>query len=157
MNIGIIVYSKTGNTLSVAERIKDALTQSGCQVKLEHFSAETAGTHPNKIVHLTAAPDPAGYDLLIFGAPVQAFSLDPAMKHYLSGIAEQKQVPAYCFVTQHFPKPWMGGKQATKQMQRLLAQKGLQATSLGVANWTNPKREALIDQIVENCNNLIEN
>ena len=154
MNIGIIVYSKTGNTLSVAERIKDVLTQKGCQVNLERFSAETEGPQSNKVVRLTATPNPSGYDLLIFGAPVQAFSLDPAMKIYLSGLTAQKQVPTYCFVTQHFPKPWMGGKQATKQMKRLLAQKGLQATSLGVANWTNPKRDELINGIVEACKKI---
>ena len=114
MNIGIIVYSKTGNTLSVAERIKDSLTQRGCQVSLEHFSAETEGTHPNKIVHLTAAPDPAGYDLLIFGAPVQAFSLDPAMKHYLSEIAGQKTGSGLLLRDPAFPETVDGRKAGYK-------------------------------------------
>jgi menaquinone-dependent protoporphyrinogen IX oxidase len=151
MKIGIIVYSKTGNTLSVAERIKDALIQKGCSVNLERFTAETEGPQSNKVVRLTATPDPSGYDLLIFGAPVQAFSLDPAMKLYLNGLVMQKTVPAYCFVTEHFPKAWMGGKQATKQMLRLLAKKGLNAKSVGIANWTNPKRDELIEAIVEAC------
>ncbi len=156
MNVGIIVYSKTGNTLSVAERIKEALTQKGCSVNLERFSAETEGPQSNKVVRLTATPDPRGYDILIFGAPVQAFSLDPAMKIYLTGLEKLKQVPTFCFVTQHFPKPWMGGKNAAKQMTRLLSEKGLQAQSLGIANWTNEKREELIEGIVDACKRGIE-
>ncbi|NLI53098.1 MAG: flavodoxin family protein [Clostridiales bacterium] len=155
MNVGIIVYSKTGNTLSVAERLRESLEQEGCSVQVERFSAETEGPQSNKVVRLTANPDPSGYDLLIFGAPVQAFSLDPAMKLYLSGLAKQKQRPTLCFVTQHFPKPWMGGKQATRQMMQLLSDKGLTAKSLGVANWTSKQREALIATITETCRQAV--
>lgn len=151
MKVGIIVCSKTGNTLSVAERIRDVIEPKGCQVHLERFSAETEGPQSNKVVRLSANPDPAGYDLLIFGAPVQAFSLDPAMKLYLEGIAPQQPVPTFCFVTQHFPKPWMGGKNAIRQMTALLAAKGLSAQSAGIANWSNKQREELIDHIVGVC------
>ncbi|MGA1873758.1 MAG: hypothetical protein ACMUHY_08805, partial [Thermoplasmatota archaeon] len=35
MRIGIILYSQTGNTLSVAERIRDRLTKKGHTVKID--------------------------------------------------------------------------------------------------------------------------
>jgi len=36
MNIGIIVFSKTGNTLSVAEELRDRLLEMGHKVALEN-------------------------------------------------------------------------------------------------------------------------
>lgn len=155
MNIGIIVYSKTGNTLSVAERIKDVLVKMDNRVKLERFSVETEGSHPNKIVHLLSMPDPAGYDLLIFGAPVQAFSLDPAMKQYLHELDKFSTVPTGFFITQQLPKAWMGGNQASRQLTALLQEKGVTATNMGIVNWSTAKKEKQISQIVENCQKMV--
>lgn len=150
MKIGIIVYSKTGNTLSVAERIREALTENGLSVTLERFSAETL-PQSNTPTRLTATPDPNGYDALILGAPVQAFSLDPAMPMYLAQVGAIKPVPTLCFVTQHFKKPWLGGTHALKQLLALLQKKGVSAESMGVVNWSSEKREEQIAQIAQRC------
>ena len=40
MKIGIIVHSHTGNTLSVAERIRSELVEKGYDVELKRVSAE---------------------------------------------------------------------------------------------------------------------
>lgn len=151
MNIGIIVYSKTGNTLLVAERTADALMQAGNQVKLHRFTAEMESAQSNKLVRLSHSPDPNGYDALIIGAPVQAFSLDPAMTMYLQQFAFTKKTPTYCFITQHFKKQWMGGNHAMKQLTSHLRAKGIAADSLGIVNWSGERREKQIDNIVEQC------
>lgn len=151
MSIGIIVYSKTGNTLQVAERINASLNQSGLNAEVQRFSAETENTQSNKPVRLTSLPDPNKYDALIFGAPVQAFSLDPAMILYLNKIESIKNVPTLCFITQHFKKPWMGGNHAMRQLIAVLKTKGTDASSIGIVNWSGDQRENQIDSIVEKC------
>lgn len=150
MKIGIIVYSKTGNTLSVAERIRETLTENGHSVTLERFNAETL-PQSSTPVRLTATPDPNGYDALILGAPVQAFSLDPAMSMYLAQTGEIKLVPTLCFVTQHLKKTWMGGNHAMKQLLALLRKNGISAASMGIVNWSSENREAQIAMIVQHC------
>lgn len=150
MKIGIIVYSKTGNTLAVAERIREKLTGNGHLVTLEHFSAETL-PQSNTPVRLTAMPEPNGYDALILGAPVQAFSLDPAMSMYLAQTGAIQPVPTLCFVTQHFKKPWMGGNRAMKQLLTQLQKKGISAEPIGVVNWSSEQREEQIARVAQRC------
>ena len=40
MNVGIIVYSKTGNTLSVAEKLQEAIRSAGHTVNIERIETE---------------------------------------------------------------------------------------------------------------------
>ena len=155
MKIGIIVYSKTGNTLSVAERIREELTENGLSVVLERFSAETL-PQSNTPVRLTTTPDPNGYDALILGAPVQAFSLDPAMLMYLAQTGAIKPVPTFCFVTQHLKKTWMGGNHTMKQLLALLRKKGIAAAPMGIVNWSSKQREAQIALIAQRCANALQ-
>jgi len=151
MKVGIIVYSKTGNTLQVADRISASLVEAGLQAEVQRFSAETENAQSNTPVRLTAQPDPNGYDAVIFGAPVQAFSLDPAMAMYLKQIGALRNVPTICFVTQHFKRAWMGGNRAMKQLLMQLQEKGVAATAMGVVNWSGDQREAQIDRIATQC------
>lgn len=151
MKVGIIVYSKTGNTMQVAERIRAALVEAGLQTEVQRFSAEADNAQSNTPVRLTAQPDPNGYDAVIFGAPVQAFSLDPAMAMYLKQIGTLKNVPTLCFVTQHFKKIWLGGNRAMKQLLMQLQEKGVVATAMGVVNWSSDQREAQIEMIATQC------
>jgi flavodoxin len=148
--IGIIVYSKTGNTFAVAEKIRDSLTAEGKEVTLERFMAETAAGS-NTLIGLTTKPHCGGYDALIFGAPVQAFSLDPAMKLYLDQTEAIQAEKTICFVTQHFPKPWMGGNNAMRQMLALLKAKGIKAEKAGVVNWSGKTKDDQIAAIVRYC------
>ena len=150
MKAGIIVYSKTGNTLAVAERIADKLKADGVTVSVERFSAEML-PQSNKPVRLTAVPSPNEFDVVVFGAPVQAFSLDPAMSLYFEQIKEIKSKNVLCFVTQHFKKTWMGGNHAMKQLLAFLKKKGISAKPIGVVNWSSEQREAQILQIVQKC------
>ena len=151
MKVGIIVYSKTGNTLAVAERIGEKLKVDGALVSIERFCAETL-PQSNKPVRLTAIPDPNEFDAVIFGAPVQAFSLDPAMAMYFDRIEKINPKRILCFVTQHFKKQWMGGSHAMKQMIAILGKKGGGfAESIGVVNWSGEQREEQILRIIQQC------
>jgi NAD(P)H dehydrogenase (quinone) len=148
MNVGIIVYSQTGNTLSVAQKLKEAILAQGHTAVLERVEAENDAPNSKQPPRLTKAPDLSGYDAVLFGAPVHAFSLCLVMKLYLTQCSKLRGKPVCCFVTQHLKKPWMGGNRAIKQMHALCGDKGADNRESGVVNWTAPGRDAQIDAVV---------
>lgn len=147
MKIGLIVYSQTGNTLGVAEKIQEAIRMNGHEVVLERVKTEG---DPNKgeTIRLSNAPSPNGYDAVVFASPVQAFNLAQGMKLYFQQMPEFETEKVCCFVTQHFPKPWLGGNRAIRQMEDYCRQKGQTVSETGVVNWTNKQREAQIDSLI---------
>ena len=156
MNIGIIVYSKTGNTLHVADEIRMSLVKAGFQAEVLRFSAETEHGKTSTQIRLSALPDPNRFDAVIFGAPVQAFSLDPAMSSNLRQIDTLKHVPTLCFITQHFKKSWLGGNRAMKQLLAQLREKRVMAHAIGIVHWSSGEREAQIDRIATQCVKALE-
>lgn len=148
MKIGIIIHSHTGNTLSVAERLKDALALKGHSVQLERVTAVNEEPKPSEKIELKTAPDIGGYEAVIFACPVIGFSASPVMKIYLSQLPDLSGKKILCYVTEHFPKPWMGGNHSIKQLVRLIQQKGGKTLDTGVVNWTNKAREEQISDIV---------
>jgi len=149
MKIGIIIHSQTGNTLSVANQIKERLSAAGYSVELEQVTAvDEKQPDPSKI-KLKTVPETAGYDYLIFGAPVHGASLSPVMKVYLSQVQSLEGKKTICFMTEFFPYAWMGGNRAVGQMKAACSSKGANVVSAGVVNWSNRKRAGMIQAIVE--------
>ncbi len=68
----IALYSKTGNTRKVAEKVKAALSCDLDEIKFDE------GAHK-----IESSLDPAGYDRVILMCPVWAFSLPEPMSLYL--------------------------------------------------------------------------
>jgi flavodoxin len=155
MKVGIIVFSHSGNTLSVGEKLRDTLVSQGNTVQLERVTAEKDDPGPSDKIVLTSMPLITNYDIIIFGAPVQAFSLSPIMSAYLNQLPKLDGKKIACFVTEQFPKPWMGGNQALKKMGRIITQNGGKVTETGVVNWSNKAREDQIAAILERFKKLI--
>jgi len=148
MRIAVVFYSETGHTLSVAELIQAALKAGGHEAVLHRLVA--VGTaHPGaKDVKFELLPDLTGYDRIIFGAPVQAFSLCPVMDAYLVSAPSMVGKRAVLFMTEGFPYPWMGGNRAIAKMEGLLRSKGAQTKKAGVVNWMRTDRPRLIEKVV---------
>ena len=119
MKTGIIVYSQTGNTLSVAEKLKEKLAAAGHSAEIEQVTVAGGRKSGDRAFQLETRPDVAQYDALIFGSAVEAFSLSPVLKSYLAGVDSLQGKQVACLVTQSFPYPWMGGNRAIRQMRRL--------------------------------------
>lgn len=150
MNIGIIVFSKTGNTLSVAEKLRDTLLETGHKVALEQVTASNGVERDPKKIVLTNPPSAQGYDMLVFAAPVYGGRLPAVMQVYLQDLPSLEGKLLAGFVTQAFPFPWMGGKQTINGMEKLLQAKGGKLSATGVVNWMFPgKRKVLIAETVE--------
>lgn len=153
MKIGIIVHSHTGNTLSVAVRLKETLESSGNSVNLEQI--EAASDNPSeKNVMLKTLPDANGYDLIIFGAPVWGFSLSTVMKAYLSQLPSLNGKKVSCFVTQHFSYPFLGGNKSIREFKKACESQGLIVSETGIINWSNKKREKMTAELIEKFSRL---
>lgn len=148
MKIGLIVYSQSGNTLQVAQKLKAALIAAGHDATLENVAVAPSNPKDMAPPVLVNAPDPTGYDMLYFGSPVQAFSLAAAMAAYLSQLPTLGGKRVACFVTQSLPYAWMGGNRALRQMAAAVAQKGGEALPVGIVHWSSRARAAQIDALV---------
>ena len=147
MNIGIIVYSQTGNTLAVAEKMKETCIAAGHTAEIGRITVE----EPEKAdaaVKLSHIPAVKGYDALILGAPVQAFSLCRQMTAYLKQMQSVKGIPVACYITQGLPKKWMGGNRAYKTMRSLCMKKGADPMRIGHVNWRSDERDAQVADAV---------
>mgnify|MGYP000897193925 CR=1 FL=1 len=150
MNVGIIVYSQSGNTLSVAQKLEKVIKSAGHTVSIARIEPVSVGVHSP----LKSAPDIIPYDAVIFASPVQAFSLAPVMKMYLSQISDLSGKQASCFVTQHFKKRFLGGNRAIRQITAACKAKGAEVSWSGVVNWSSDIREKQIDDIVTRLSSI---
>ena len=148
MNTGIIVYSHTGHTLSVAQKLEQAIKAAGHAVSLERVEPVDDNPNSNAPVQLKSMPDVLQYDAVIFASPVHAFSLARAMKTYLSQLPDMTGKKVSCFVTQQLKWPWMGGYHVVRQITEVCRAKGAEIISSGVVNWSRKNRERQIDDIV---------
>lgn len=149
MKIGIILYSYSGNTLLVGERLKGVLINKGHEVSLVRINAINEDLKSGRPIQLTEIPDTSQYDEIILGSPVRAFSLSPIMKAYLGKLHDLQGIRISSFVTEHFPKAWMGGNRAIKQIKRMVRDKNGKITDCGVINWSNTMREEQINEMVD--------
>lgn len=146
MNIGIIVYSQTGNTLSVAEKVKEALTAAGHAATVARITAE-GNPADGKPIRLAEKPDPSGYDAVIFASPVWAFSLCSVMAAYMGTLPSLQGKRVGCFVTKRLKQKWLGGNRAIKQMKQAAEAKGEAVCTTGIVCWSDKQREAQIDEV----------
>jgi len=154
MNIGIILYSQTGNTYSVSLKLKEKLIIAGYSVNIERLKV-TGEMRPGiKDIKFEKLPDAEPYDALVFGSPVQAFSLSSVMASYLTQIASLQGKKVAFLVTQFFPFPWMGGNRTVGQMKKICESKGAAVCGAAIVNWSNPSREKRITEVVEKLSKL---
>lgn len=149
MKIGIIVFSKTGNTYSTANKLMEKLSQKGHSIKLEKLEPK-GEVHPGiKNLELQNIPDVKNYDAVIFGSPVWAFSLSPVLKTYMNMIPSLENKKVICFVTKGLPFNWTGGNNSISQMIKICKSKGAKPLATGIITWLK-KSDEQIDKLINN-------
>lgn len=150
MNVAIIIHSKTGHTLSVAEKLRSRLEAAGHSVVLEQVrAANDSEMKPGSVV-LTNSPTITGFDMLVFGAPVYGGKLSAVMQAYLQQLPALEGKISAGFVTQLFPWAGLGGNQAIANMEELLRAKGGKLSASGVVNWMfRGKRNKQVAETIE--------
>ncbi|MCE5215060.1 MAG: NAD(P)H-dependent oxidoreductase [Methanobacterium sp.] len=149
MKIGIIVHSQTNNTYSVAQKIQESLKEAGNEVEVKRVSM-VGGDRPEdkKKIQLENPPDISQYDVLIFGAPVHAFALAPAMQIYMEQLPSLKDKKIALFVTKKLRFEWTGGSRAIGQMKNLCQSKDGIIMGTGIVVW-NKNRDEKITELVK--------
>lgn len=155
MNIGIIVYSQTGHTLSVAERLARQLREQGHAASLQQLQVVAGSSKPAQDVRIAEMPDLNGYQALVLCSPVHGFGLAPAMKTYLAQVRLASGLPVALLLTQQFPYPWMGGKQAMGQFRQACQQHGAVVRGEMIVNWSSSRREQQIGDGVSSLASLL--
>ncbi len=152
MNIGIFVHSLTGNTYSVVDRLSRRLASQGHEVHIERLTPvggeKTNISDPSKI-QLETPVDVTPYEAVIFAGPVRGFSQSPIIAKCFSTIDSLQGKRVACLVTQQFPRPWMGGNSAIKQMIKQCTIKGGSVFATGIVNWKNKQREQIIMNVID--------
>lgn len=154
MKIGIIIHSRTGNTNSVALKLKEKLSAAGHSVDLERLKVVGLLRRGIKDIQFETLPNAGQYDALVFGAPVEAFSLSPVMIGYLTQVVSLQSKKVACLVTQFFPYPWMGGNRAINQMKKICESKGAVVFGSEVINWSSSRRNLKIIEAVDRLDRL---
>ena len=149
MNVGIMIYSETGNTLSVAERLEERLVAAGHTVELRHVTVQGGRSRGDRQFTLADAPDVTPYDGVVFGSSVEAFSLSPVMDAYMKTVGTLDGKTVTCLVTQAFPYRWMGGNRALRQMAKHCRARGGKVAAVGVVNWAKSRREATLRAAID--------
>lgn len=148
MEIGIIVYSQTEHTYSVAESLQENLLAAGHSVNIERVTPEGEVHQGSKGITFQNQPNISEYDAMIFGSPVHAFNLAPAMKAYLEQIPSLQDKKIVCYVTKSLPFHRTGGNQAISQMKKLCQSKGGTVMGTGIIVWRGG-REKEIQELIE--------
>jgi len=154
MHIGIIVHSLTGNTLTVAQKIRDKLTAAGHEAEIEQI-AVAGGEDPQKReFELSSPPDVLPYEALVFGAPVRAFSVSPVIAVYLKQMAYLDGRKVALYVTKGLRSNWTGGNKAIASMRALCEKKGGVVASTGIVSQKSKDYAADVDRLAEQISAL---
>ncbi len=155
MHIGVIVYSQTGNTYLVARKLKEKLDSAGHAASVEQVTVTGNASPGSKDFQLDTVPTVDRYEALVFGAPVQAFSLAPAMAAYLEQLPLLQDKKVACFVTKRLPFYWTGGRRVISMMRKICQSKGAAVCGSGIIIWSRSRRDRNIDSCIENLYRLL--
>ena len=148
MNVGIIVYSRTGHTLAVAVKLKEKLSAAGHEVTLEQLETVGPLSLGATSAKLKTRPAIDAYEALVFGAPVQGGIPAPPMASYLEQVAPLENKQVACLVTGVFPAGW-GRNQTVAQMEEICASKGATVCGSGSVGWWSLGRKRQIAEVVD--------
>jgi len=154
VNIGIIVYSKTGNTLSAAQKLQEKIVVDGHVVNIEQITVAGEVSPGKKDFQFTAMPDPNSYEAIVFGTPVHAFSLCSVMEDYLKQLTSLEGKKVAFLVTKQLPFNWTGGNRTVGQMKKLCEDKGAETLGAGIVICSESRRETTEKKALESLSKL---
>ena len=153
MDVGIIVYSQTGHTLSIAVKLKEALSAAGHRVSLEQLETVEPVRMYAADAQLKTKPAIDTYDALVLGTPVQGGAPAPPMGSYLEQVTSLQGKKVACLVTGGFPAGW-GRNQTIAQMKEVCEAKGATVCGTGSVCWWSLGRKKKVAEVVDDLSRL---
>ena len=148
MKILILVYSKTGNTVSVIERLLPLLEKKH-KVTLLRVSEAGDGTIVENI-----PADISVFDHVLVATPVQGFMPSAAILSALNLITSFADKHVDILLTQYFRWAALGGNQSIKRLKTIINEKHGHVRHATIVNWSSRKREQQIVAALELLGNL---
>ena len=155
MHVGIIVYSHTGHTLTVARRLEKRLAEDGHAVSLKELEVAGPANPSATTATLRGKPSIEPYDVLVFASPVNGGRMSAAMNSYLDHIRSLQGKQVVCLVTHFLFQSW-GADQTLEKMKEVCQSKGATVCSIGSVRWSSLRRRYRISQVVENLAGCLE-
>ena len=149
MNIGIMLYSQTGNTRKAALMLHDKLAKLDHSVQIEEIIAELPPGNRGGKVRLISVPDASEYDAVIIAGQVQAFALSSVMKAFLQQLPSLEGKEVALLVTKHFNNNWTGGNRALRSLQSAVVAQGGAVVAEGIIHWSSKTRDEEIDAVTD--------
>jgi len=156
LKIGIVIFSRTGHTLSVVTKLVENLAAVGHTATLEQLKPVGRFAPGMREVPLEAPPDPAPYDALVFGAAVEGGMLSGAMTSYLKQVPSLQGKRVACLVAQGFPFSSWGGVQSVAQMKALVEAKGGRVVGSSIVHRMSLRRAREVAEAAEHLAALLE-
>lgn len=154
MNIGVIVYSLSNHTLTVAESLKEKLSADRHSVTLERVETVGPAKPQFENAELKSKPVLDAYDAVVFACPVRGGTIPPPMKRYMEQISSLQEKQVACLVTHFFKREW-GANQVLAAMQTLCESKGATVCGVGDVRWFSLHRKQQIAQVVGELSGLL--
>jgi len=150
MKIGIIVYSNTGHTFSVAEKLNEKFLSLGHEscIKMITTKYPLTDTSTSNSIQLDLCPSVDEYDILVIAAPVMAFSACPVIAKYLLQPLKLNNKKIFLFVTKAIPFKTFGGNNAISRMKKLCIKNGGEVIDSEIIPW-NKNKEKNIESLIE--------
>lgn len=142
MNVGIVIYSETGNTKSVAQKAQERIGGAGHDTEILEVKADKSR------LKLTDLPPVDGYDMLCLGSPVHALTLANPMKLFLKELPPLDGERVTFFATQALPFSWLGGNRAMRVFHRAVVDKTGKPLRAGTVHWASRGKDQEIEAIV---------
>ena len=153
MNIGIIVYSHSGHTFSVARELNERLREDGHTVTLEQLETVEPLKMSDTTAELTSFPAVEAYDAVFLACPVRGGTPAPPMRVYLEQGPSLEGKAVGCLVTGFFPAAW-GRDQTLAQMKELCESRGASIFGTGSVWWSSLRRRRQIADAVDRLSAL---
>jgi flavodoxin len=153
MDVGIIVYSHTGHTLSVARKLEEGLSADGHGVTLEQLEIAGPVNPSATTAALKTRPAIDPYDALVFASPVNGGRMSAAMNGYLEQIPSLQGKKVVLLLTHFFFRGW-GAEQTIAQMTEVCQSKGATVSGSGTVRWTSLRRRRQIARAVDSLSAL---
>jgi len=155
MTIGIIVYSYTNNTLTIAKQLEEVLIEKGFNVDLESIKAFNENPNNTNIV-LSNLPNLKRYDTIIFASCVRGFDCAPIFKTYMNTLKTLKEKRCAGFVSQYFPWDFLGGTQSLKRLNELVEKKEGTFFPLKSIHVKSKQKDQQISELIAKCVDWIQ-
>jgi flavodoxin len=154
MKIGVVIYSLSGHTRSVAKRLEQALSTAGHTVTVEEI--ETVGpVKPGMhTAELVDDPDVEAYEGLVLGVPVWGGHPASPMRAYLEQVESLSGKRVACLTTGFFPFANWGRNQTLTEMAEACEVRGAEVVGSESVGWLSLSRRRQIDEAVDAISKL---